>query len=59
MSGHYEDKISRKREMYTKVIFIHNLDVDAVFAVGVNNNTMYDIKMAKEILDRTANSGLF
>ena len=58
-SSHYEDRIGRKKKMYAKVIAAYSPDVDAVFTVGVDYDTMHDVRMAEGILDRIANSGLF
>ncbi len=48
-SSHYEDQIGRKK-MYAKVIAVYSLDADAVFTVGVDYDTMHNVRMAKGIL---------
>ena len=58
-SSHYEDRIGRKKKMYAKVIAVYSPDVDAVFTVGVDYDTMHDVRMAEGILDRIVDSGLF
>jgi len=58
-SSHYEDRIGRKKKMYAKVIAVYSPDVDAVFTVGVDYDTMHDVRMAEGILDRLSDSKLF
>ncbi len=58
-SSHYEMRIGRKRKLYAKVIAVYSAEVDAVYTVGVDYDTMHDVRMAEGILPAVCDSGLF
>ena len=58
-SSHYEKRIGRKKKMYSKVIAVYSAEVDAVYTVGIDYDTMHDIRMAEGILPEIVDSGMF
>ena len=57
--SHYEERIGRKKKMYAKVVAVYSPDADVAFTVGMDYDTMHDVRMAEGIQDRIIDSGLF
>ena len=58
-SSHYEKRIGRKKKMYAKVVAVYSAEVDAVYTVGIDYDTLHDVRMAEGILTEISDSGMF